>query len=162
MSDAATRIHLKSGVNNIDLNGDGIPDIVFSAIYDNNTSHPGATLSIYIRQNNTWYIVPVPDDGFLWTDLKLSASVLKIAGIELYRYKGKVYLVRALKDTGQAGRGDPADSSPVKFSRFLLANNDDDPGTAVFYWESAGMYITKDSFDDVDEAFKCLEMDKFK
>lgn len=163
VSEAATRIHLKSGVNNIDLNSDGIPDVVFSAIYDNNTSHPGSTLSIYIRQNNTWYIVPVPDDnGFTWTDLKLSASVLKITGIELYRYKGKAYLVRALKDSGQAGRGDLTDSSPVKFSRFLLANNNDDPGTSVFYWESAGVYITKDSFYDVDEAFKYLEMEKFK
>ncbi|WP_227508917.1 carbapenem self-resistance protein CarG family protein [Klebsiella aerogenes] len=163
ISQANSQIHLKPGGNNIDLNGDGIPDVVFSAIYDNNTSHPGATLSIYIRQKNNWYIVPVPDDdGFIWTDLKLSASVIKIAGVELYRYKSKVYLVRAVKDAGQAEHEDLTDSSRVKFSRFLLAHNNDDPGTATFYWESAGVYITKDSFDDVDEAFKCLEMENFK
>lgn len=163
ISQANSRIHLKTGVNNIDLNGDGIPDVVFSAIYDNNTSHPATTLSIYIRQKNTWYIVPVPDDdGFIWTDLKLSASVLKIAGVELYRYKSKVYLVRAVKDSGHAEREDLTDSSRVKFSRFLLAHNNDDPGTAIFYWESAGVYITKNSFDDVDEAFKHLEMEDFR
>ncbi|MCL6723092.1 carbapenem self-resistance protein CarG family protein [Enterobacter ludwigii] len=162
MSQTDTRIHLKQGVNSIDLNGDGIPDAVFSAIYDNNTSHPGATLSIFIRQKNAWYIVPVPDDdGFTWTDLKLSASVLKIAGVELYHKKGRVYLIRAVKYTGRTGRGDLTDKSPVKFSRFLLADNNDDPGTAVFYWEAAGVYITKDTFDNVDEAFKRLDMEKF-
>lgn len=162
MSQADTRIHLKSGVNNIDLNGDGVPDAVFSATYDNNTSHPGATLSIFIRQKNAWYIVPVPDDdGFTWTDLKLSASVLKIAGVELHHYKSRVCLIRAVKYAGSAGRGDLTDKSPVKFSLFRLADNNDDPGTAVFYWEASGVYITQDAFDDVDQAFKRLDMEKF-
>ncbi|MEL7696481.1 MULTISPECIES: carbapenem self-resistance protein CarG family protein [Pantoea] len=161
LSQVNTRIDLNSGLNSIDLNSDGIADAVFSATYDNNTSHPSETLSIFIRQGENWFIVPVPDDeGFTWTDLKLSASALKVGGIELHRDKDKIYLIRAVKYA--EGGGDLTDKSPVKFSRFRLEENRSDPGTSVFYWESAGLYLTEQNFDDVDEAFQHLEMEKFR
>ncbi|WP_067436275.1 carbapenem self-resistance protein CarG family protein [Duffyella gerundensis] len=160
---ADTHIHLKKGLNSIDLNGDGIPDTVFSATYDNNTSHPSETLNIFISQEKNWLIVPVPDDdGFTWTDLRLSASILKISGTELHRYKGRVYLIRAAKYAGSGGGGDLTDKSRVRFSRFRLEQNNDDPGTSVFYWDPAGIYLTEQTFDEVNEAFHILDMEKFR
>lgn len=47
---ADTHIYLKKGLNSIDSNGDGIPDAVFSATYDNKTSHPSKTLNIFVSQ----------------------------------------------------------------------------------------------------------------
>ncbi|PWW01040.1 hypothetical protein DES37_1224 [Mangrovibacter plantisponsor] len=163
LSLASTRIHINQGLNSIDLNGDGVPDAVFFAIYDNNTSHPSETLSIFIRQKNTWFIVPVPDDdGFTWTDLKLSASALRVGGIELHRYKGQVYLVRAVKYAGSDGSGDFTDKLRVKFSRFRLEESNSDPGTSVFFWAPAGVYLTARAVDDVDEAFKTINMEEFR
>ncbi len=160
---ADSRIYLKKGLNSIDLNEDGIPDTVFSATYDNNTSHPSDTLNIFIRQGKNWLIVPVPDgDGFTWTDLKLSASTVKITGTELHRYKGHVYLIRAIKYAGSAGGGDLTDKTRVRFSRFWLEENNDDPGTSVFYWGQAGTYLSEQTFDEVDEAFQILDMEKFR
>lgn len=163
IAQANTRIHLNKGLNSIDLNCDGIPDAVFSATYDNNTSHPNDTLNTFIQQGNTWWIVPVPDDdGFTWTDLKLSASALKVGGIELHRYKGKVYLIRAVKFVESSDDGDLTDKTRVKFSRFRLGKSNDDPGTPAFYWGAAGVYSTARTFESVDEAFQVLDMEKFR
>lgn len=162
-SHADSRIYLKKGLNSIDLNDDGIPDTVFSATYDNNTSHPSDTLNIFIRQGKNWFIVPVPDDdGFTWTDLRLSASTIKVSGTELHRYKGCVYLIRAIKYAGSSGGRDLTDKTQVRFSRFRLEENNDDPGTSVFYWGPAGIYLSKQTFDEVNEAFQILDMEKFR
>ncbi|CAI1827011.1 Uncharacterised protein [Serratia marcescens] len=163
IAQANARIHLSKGLNSIDLNGDGISDAVFSATYDNNTSHPNETLNIFIRQGQTWLIVPVPDDdGFTWTDLKLSASALKVGCIELHRYQGKVYLVRAVKFVESSDDGDLTDKTRVKFSRFRLEESNDDPGTPAFYWGAAGVYSTEHTFETVDEAFQTLDMERFR
>ncbi|MFV9670298.1 carbapenem self-resistance protein CarG family protein [Pantoea sp. KXB25] len=162
-SQTDTRLYLNTGLNSLDLNNDGIPDAIFAATYDNNTSHPSETLNIFIRQEKNWFIVPIPDDeGFTWTDLRLSASTLKVSGTELHRYKQHVYVVRATKYAGSSGNEDVTDTLPVRFSRFRLEENSDDPGTSVFYWAPAGSYLTKQTFDDVDKAFKTLDMEKFR
>lgn len=155
-----TRIHLKTGVNNIDLNNDGIADTLFMATYDNNTSHPSETLTVFVKSGKNWFIVPVPDDdGFTLADFRLSGSALKVNGVELHRFKGVAYLIRGVK---YAGNGDITDSSKVKFSRYRLAGNNDDPGTSAFYWEAAGSYLTEQTFNSVDDAFQTLTMERFR
>lgn len=158
-----TRINLKEGINSIDLNNDGIPDNVFMATYDNNTSHPSQTITVFVNQGKNWFILPVPDDdGFTWADLRLSASTLKVSGFELHRYKNHVYLVRALKYAGKTGSEDISDKSRVKFSRYCLVENHTDPGTSVYNWDVAGSFITENTFNDVDEAFQSLSMEAFR
>lgn len=158
-----TRINLKEGVNSIDLNNDGVPDNVFMAIYDNNTSHPSQTLTVFVNQGKHWFILPVPDDdGFTWADFRLSASALKISGFELHRYKSHVYLVRALKYAGETGSEDISDVSRVKFLRYRLAENHTDPGTSVYDWNAAGSFVTEKKYNDVDEAFQSLSMEAFR
>ncbi|CCJ72192.1 CpmJ protein [Cronobacter condimenti 1330] len=46
-----TPVALKDGPNTLDLNQDGIADLLLSATYDNNTSHPSSTLTIYIQKD---------------------------------------------------------------------------------------------------------------
>lgn len=158
-----SRIALKEGENRIDLNNDGIPDIVFSATYDNNTSHPSQTLTVFIRRDNNWFIVPLPDgDGFTWADFRLSASTLKIDGFELHRDKGTLYLIRAAKYAGKNGISDLTDQSQVTFSRYRMAESHDDPGISLFHWEPAGSYISDMTFNDVDDAFQLMKMEKFR
>ncbi len=160
LSQNDTRIHLKIGVNNIDLNNDGIADTLFMATYDNNTSHPSETLTVFVKTGENWFIVPVPDDdGFTLADFRLSGSALKVNGVELHRFKGIAYLIRAVK---YAADGDITDGSKVTFSRYKLAENNDDPGTSVFYWEAAGSYLTEQIFNSVDDAFQTLAMEKFR
>ncbi|WP_430914156.1 carbapenem self-resistance protein CarG family protein [Pantoea eucrina] len=120
-------------------------------------------LLTFLSARKSWLIVPVPDDDdFTWTDLRLSASTLKISGTELHRYEGRFYLIRATKYVGSDGDGDLTDKSRVRFSRFRLVQNNDDPGTSVFYWDPAGIYLTEQTFDDVNEAFQILDMEKFR
>ncbi|STQ59863.1 carbapenem self-resistance protein CarG family protein [Pseudescherichia vulneris] len=155
-----TRVHLKTGVNTIDLNNDGTADTVFMATYDNNTSHPSETLTVFVKTGKSWFIVPVPDDeGFILADFRLSGSALKVNGVELHQLNGIVYLIRGVK---YAANGDITDGSKVKFSRYSLAANNDDPGTSAFYWEAAGSYLTEQIFNSVDDAFQTLAMEKFR
>lgn len=155
-----TRIHLKTGVNNIDLNNDGIADSIFMATYDNNTSHPNETFTVFVKSGKNWFIVPVPDDdGFTLADFRLSGSALRVNSVELHRFKGIAYLIRGVK---YAGNGDISDSSKVKFSRYKLATSNNDPGTSAFYWEAAGSYLTAQIFNSVDDAFQTLNMEMFR
>ncbi|WAH61549.1 hypothetical protein LZ023_37705 (plasmid) [Pseudomonas silvicola] len=90
----ATRVGLLAGANNIDLNQDGIPDLLVSATFDNNTSHPSQTLSAFINKNGNWFILPVPDDdGFTWSDFRLAGSSDKIIGFELHNIRAFYYLI---------------------------------------------------------------------
>jgi len=155
-----TRIHLKTGINNFDLNNDGIADSIFMATYDNNTSHPSETLTVFVKSGKNWFIVPVPDDdGFTLADFKLSGSALRVNSVELHRFKGIAYLIRGVK---YAGNGDISDRSKVKFTRYRLVSNNDDPGTSAFYWEAAGSYFTAQLFNSVDDAFQTLSMETFR
>lgn len=82
-----SKVMLKKGVNMLDVNGDGLKDIVIDAIFDNNTSHPNHTMTIFIKNKNGEYnIIPVPNDtGFTWSDFSLSASTIKITNYQLYK-----------------------------------------------------------------------------
>ena len=157
-----TRIHLNKGMTSFDLKNDGISVTVFSATYDNNTSHPSDTLNVFIKKGKNWFILPVPDDdGFTWTNFRLSASTLQISGYELHRYKRRIYIIRAVKYTSNSGDGDLTDKLRVRFSRFRLEENTNDPGTSVYYWAPAGIYHTEQTFEEVNQAFQTLDMEKF-
>ncbi|EOC0210273.1 carbapenem self-resistance protein CarG family protein [Cronobacter dublinensis] len=157
-----TPVALKDGPNMLDLNQDGIADLLLSATYDNNTSHPSSTLTIYIQKDHAWLIVPVPDgEGFTWSDFRLSASTTKISGYELYQANHIFYLVSAVKVADASESADLTDATAVTFTRYRIASNTQDPGVSAFFWQPAGTYTTDTSFNDIDDAFRTLNMDKF-
>ncbi|MEB8681013.1 CpmJ protein [Cronobacter malonaticus] len=158
----AVPVALKDGPNTLDINQDGANDLIFSATYDNNTSHPSSTLTVYIQKDHAWLIVPVPDDdGFTWSDFRLSASTTKISGYEPYQVNHIFYLVRAVKIAESSESTDLTDATKVKFTRYRIASNSTDPGVAAFFWQPSGSYVTDAAYSDVDDAFRTLNMDKF-
>ncbi|ORM62818.1 CpmJ protein [Pantoea rodasii] len=160
---AATRVELLAGANNIDLNQDGVPDLLVSATFDNNTSHPSQTLSAFINKNGNWYILPVPDDdGFTWSDFRLAGSSDKIIGFELHNIQGVYYLIRAMKFSSNQDNDDMTEAAKIKFSRYRVAESSEEPGAPVFYWQLSGSYTTSQTYDDVDQAFAQLKIDEFK
>lgn len=163
MSNSSTLVMLKGGQNNIDLNNNGITDIIFLASFDNNTSHPNRTATIFMKDNKKWSIIPTPDDnGFIWSDFSLSASMVKISDFELHQYKNHYYMVKGKKFIDNNNSGDLSDNTQIKFIRYKIANNEVDPGVSNLYWQPTGSYITIEKYLNVDDAFKFLDMALFK
>lgn len=147
-------VRLKEGINYLDVNGDGIKDLVISAQFDNNTSHINHAMTIYIRKPDGGYsIVPVPDDsGFSWFDFSLSASVIQISSYQLYQAARGYYIVRADKLTGGEYGDDAAERLPVKFTRYALAENHDIPGQPLYTWQQRAVWISAQRYEDADQA----------
>lgn len=157
-------VSLKNGINLIDINADGVKDIIFSACYDNNTSHPSQTITVFIKNIYGGYnIVPYPEaSGFTWSDFSLSASTTKIYGYKLIRSKNKYFMVSAEKFVTAQNSSDVSDSMRVKVNRYIMVESRNDPGVPAFQWNQAGSYITKENYNDVDDALKKIKMDAFK
>lgn len=157
-------VSLKNGMNLIDINADGVKDIVFSATYDNNTSHPSHTVTVFIKNIHGGYnIVPYPEaNSFTWSDFSLSASTTKIYGYKLVRLKNKYFMVSAEKFVTAQNSSDVSDSMRVKVNRYIMVETRDDPGVPTFQWNQAGSYITKEKYNDVDDALMKIKMDSFK
>ncbi|MGK3114737.1 carbapenem self-resistance protein CarG family protein [Candidatus Pantoea formicae] len=162
-ADLTTQVVFPTGASNIDLNHDGVPDLLVSAAFDNNTSHPSQTLSAFINKNGNWYILPVPDDdGFTWSDFRLAGSSDKIIGFELHNIHGAYFLIRAEKYAADHSSEDLTEEAKIKFSKYRVAESSEEPGAPVFYWQLSGSYITSEPYFDVDEAFKKLDVTAFK
>ncbi|EKT62918.1 carbapenem self-resistance protein CarG family protein [Providencia burhodogranariea] len=160
---SSTLVKLKDGHNYIDLNGNGTKDIVFFASFDNNTSHPNHTATFFMRKNNRWSIILVPDDdGFVWSDFSLSASMTKIVDFELHQYKNTYFMIKGIKFSELYNRSDLTDYTKIKFTRYKIVSNHTDPGVPELYWQPTGSYLTNEKYLNVDEAFKLLDMSKFK
>lgn len=158
---SSTLIKLYDGPNYIDLNNNGTKDIVFLATFENNTSHPNHTATIFIQKNNKWSIILLPDDdGFVWSDFSLSASMIKITDFELHKYNNNYYMVNGVKFLDDNNQ-DLADYTKIKFTRYKLSSNEIDPGVPEFFWQSAGSYITNDKYLNVGDAFNFLDIGLF-
>lgn len=143
----------------IDINGDSIQDLVIYAKFDNNTSHPNKTMSIFIRNKNGGYnIVPVPHDaGFTWFDFSLSASTIKITDYRLYKKVNGYFIISAYKLADENGE-DISNKLQVKFTRYDIQTNHESPGIPLFYWDITKAYVTKERYDDIDDAFNNVDV----
>ncbi|MDX5630760.1 MULTISPECIES: spore coat protein CotH [unclassified Brenneria] len=155
-----SNVLLRDGINRIDLNGDGVDDLLLRAVFDNNTSHPVNTLTIFIKdRRGNDNIVPVPDDaGFTWVDFSLSASVIKVTDYALYKEKGRYYMVSANKISDKRSGEDISDALPVRFVRYELKENDDDPGVPAYFWDYISASVTAKKYLSVDDAFPELNV----
>ena len=157
-------VSLKNGINLIDINADGMKDIIFSASYDNNTSHPSQTINVFVKNKHGGYnIVPYPEaSGFTWADVSLSASTTKIYDYKLIKSRNKYFMVSAEKFITAKNNGDITDLTRVKMNRYIIVEGGNDPGIPAFQWNQAGSYVTKEKYNDVDDALKNINMDDFK
>ncbi|WP_249215757.1 integrin alpha [Citrobacter sp. JGM124] len=159
-----SRVTLKDGINQLDINGDGIVDLVIGSRFENNTSHPNNTMTIFIKnQQGKYYIVPVPNDlGFTWSDFILSASTVKISDYSLYKKKSGYFIISANKVTGGQYGDDMADALPVKFIRYDMSPYQDSPGVPPYSWEYTSAYTSTERYLDIDEAFKHFSIERLK
>lgn len=159
----ASKVTLKQGVNLLDINSDNGTDIVIYGIFDNNTSHPNKTMTILIKNNHEYNIVPLPHgEGFTWSDFSLSASTIKISDYQLYQQDNRYFIVSAYKVMSEDNGQDISDNLPVKFSRYDIKLNNDDPGVSRYHWELSKSYVTKTNYIDTDEAFNHLDLSQLQ
>ncbi|MGF7483718.1 carbapenem self-resistance protein CarG family protein [Providencia sp. SP181] len=162
LSHGYSAIKLNDGINYLTLKDDNATIIIFSAIFNNNTSHSNHTVTFFVKNNNNWSIIPSPDDnGFIWSDFILSASGIKIANFRLYKNKDQYYIVKGVKVTSHSHE-DLTDSTKVNFTGYKLSTNQSDPGVSNYFWLFLGSYITNDTYIDIDDAFNFLDMRFFK
>ncbi|MCC8423226.1 carbapenem self-resistance protein CarG family protein [Photorhabdus thracensis] len=149
-SHCGNKVNLKDGINLIDLNGDGKKDVVFYAKFENNTSHPSNTLTVFIKnESGKFNIVPLPNDtGFTWFDFKLSASEIKVQDYELRVKNGVYYIILSIKQK----KGDIFESSPIEFIIYKMAYNDADAGISDYYWAYFDKFVTKRKYKSVNHA----------
>jgi hypothetical protein len=144
------KVNMADGINYIDLNGDGKKDMLVYAKFDNNTTHPSQTLTIFMKnKNNKYIIVPLPnDDGFTWYDFKLSASEMKTQDYELKIKEGAYYMIYSKKRNGN----DIFGKYPVEFTRYDIKYNNEDAGISTYYWDYTHSYVTKNKYNNVSDA----------
>lgn len=164
LADRATKVTLKDGTNLLDINGDGVDDLIVYSQFENNTSHPNNTMTIFmIDPKGKHHILPVANDiGFTWSDFILSASTIKISDYALYKKTDGYYIVSAHKLTGGEHGEDVSDDLPVKFTRYDINSYQDAPGVPPYFWEYRGAYITKEKYHDIDDAFPHFTNDMIK
>ncbi|SFN75449.1 carbapenem self-resistance protein CarG family protein [Xenorhabdus japonica] len=146
-----SKVNLNNGANFLDLNGDGKKDVVFYAEFENNTSHPSNTLTIFIKNKDKIFnIIPVPNDNtFTWFDFKLSSSEIKIQDYELRVKNGTYYMILSKK---KINKEDVFGESPVEFITYEIKYNNEDAGISDYYWDYVNEFITKNKYKSVSDA----------
>ncbi|MCS3429714.1 carbapenem self-resistance protein CarG family protein [Klebsiella sp. BIGb0407] len=159
-----SKVTLREGVNMLDINGDGIKDLVVYSKFENNTSHPNQTMTIFVvDRQGKYHILPVANDtGFTWSDFILSASTIKIADYALYKKQKGYFIVSAQKKAGGKYGDDMSDALPVKFTRYDMNTDQNAPGVPLYSWEHKSSYVTTEKYPDTDEAFKHFQIEKLK
>ncbi|KUI96591.1 carbapenem self-resistance protein CarG family protein [Vibrio sp. MEBiC08052] len=148
---AATFFELNSGLNHLDLNSDGILDAVFYSRFDNNTSHPDPTLSVYIKDSDATYsIVPTPaGDRFTLFGINVSVSNILVRSFGFIKTSKQVYLVVAVKS------GDsPHLKQFFKFKLYQIEKNLEHPGIPLYGWTQVGEKISKNKYMSADVAIR--------
>lgn len=148
---AAHFFELNNGLNHLDLNSDGIADTVFYSRFDNNTSHPDPTLSVYIKNNDSTYsIVPTPaGDRFTLLGINVSVSNILLRSFGFIKTPNKVYLVAAVKS------GDsPHLKQLFKFKLYQIENNLEHPGVPLYGWAQIDEKISKNKYMSADVAIR--------
>ena len=160
----SSRVTLREGVNTLDINGDGLNDLVVYSKFENNTSHPNQTMTIFVvDRQKKYHILPVANDtGFTWSDFILAASTIKIADYALYKKQKGYFIVSARKLGGGKNGDDMSDNLPVKFTRYDMNTDQNTPGVPLYSWEYKSAYITAEKYPDIDEAFKHFQPERLK
>ncbi|AUH00098.1 CpmJ protein [Prodigiosinella confusarubida] len=149
---ALTPVTLKNGVNQLDINQDGLKDYVVLAQFDNNTSHPNLGLTFFIHRPDGGYsIMPVTNSSeFTWFDYRLSASAdFLVQDNRLFKIKKHYYLVTARKT-----EEDLFDVGKVSLTIYRFKVSRDDPGVPLYEWSMSKTVTAQRSYQSADEAYQ--------
>jgi hypothetical protein len=154
-------IKLKNGINYVDINGDGIKDIIMKGYRGHITAHSFSVYSIYVYKKLEigdlceWQIVSIGGKGgFAGDDIgKYAISthqgadcVLREIRLARFNKNAPYYLVIADRPIGETY----IDSKNVKFTFYKLIYLEDENR---FVYEKDKELYSKNKYCDVDEAF---------
>ena len=157
-----TTVPLRNGPNDIDIDGDGLVDVVFVALRDNFNAHSYDLVTFYRRGNRdepAWQLVPFdglglnsqPDGDSFRTHYGADCQLRGIAVVRKAASPGEpVTVVVGERDFGQSY----ADTARVTFVVYRLVRNDAGiPGSPPLYFQPDRTIEAKSKYCDVNEAF---------
>jgi hypothetical protein len=157
-------ISLRNGTNEIDINGDGLKDLIFIAWRENYNAHGFDIFSFYlqfksdIRPKEKWYLVPffnesgVPSREYLGTEMGADCILTDLRVIRPRSPKNApVTIVIGARDFGESY----ADKASVTFLIYELRyNKAGSPGAPPYYFQQAKTIQGQNKFCDINEAFQ--------
>jgi hypothetical protein len=156
-------VPLRNGPNDIDIDGDGRPDLVFVAWRDNSNAHGYERVSFYRRGNTDdpkWQVVPFegmdnglsgqPDADSFRTNQGADCMLRGMAVVRKPSAGEPITVVVGERDFGQSY----ADAANVKFVVYSITRNDKSiPGWPAVYFQRDRTIEAKSKHCDVNEAF---------
>jgi len=152
-----TVVPLNFGPNKVDMNGDGVNDVIFLGRRENFNAHGFTTFTFYIDTDNTWYIVPFDNKKDAEEKEYLSTSEGADGFLQDIRVlvpdsssNAPTTIVVGVRDFGESF----ADAAPVKFIIYQLTRNDEGiPGWPPFYFQETQTIHGRKKYNDINQAF---------
>ncbi|MDD5543021.1 MAG: hypothetical protein PHX83_07575 [Acidobacteriia bacterium] len=159
-------IPLRNGPNEIDINGDGLKDLIFIAWRENYNAHGFDIITFYlqvksdhdIQPKEEWYLVPffdeggVPDKTSLKTEMGADCILSDIRVIRpVSPKKGPVTIVVGIRDLGESY----ADEASIKFLVYELRYTKEGiPGKPPYYFQQSKTIPGQEKYCDINNAFQ--------
>lgn len=157
-------IALRNGSNEIDINGDGLKDLIFIAWRENYNAHGFDMFTFYlqvtsdIRPKEKWYLVPffdekgVPNKTSLTTAMGADCVLSDIRVIRPVSPKNApVTVVIGTRDFGESY----ADEASVKFLVYELRHTEEGlPGEPPYYFQQSKTIPGQGKYCDINKAFQ--------
>ncbi|MBU2708422.1 hypothetical protein KCM76_20685 [Zooshikella marina] len=144
-------IKLKNGSNQLDLNGDGVKDIVFKGMFDNNTSFVNYSYTFFIKTKyNDFIHVPIGEShsDIIYWDGRLSGIGYLYQDLKLIKFKSILLLVTAVKENHGS-----FDKEKGLLSFYFLKKGAQHPGQIPYQWIRYNSKHSENKYYSVDEAF---------
>lgn len=142
-------IKLEYGVNLIDFNGDGVPDVVIKSRRSLNDSPPVDMVTVYIKGNDQKvYIVPsIYDNALSLYNNKIKATDIIISDFKFIEKKDRIVLLSAEKIGNNLQK-----PTPVRFSNYEISEKK--KGEEIqFKWQFKTYCVTELSYLSIEDAY---------
>ena len=142
-----------NGITQLDLLGNGTPSMTVVGKRENFNAHSFDVVSLYVRVDRRWEIVPFFDAGKEQDQLASSGGAdCLLHDFRFFRRKphAPLELVVADRDDGDSF----VDVRPVTFRRYALVRNvDSEPGAPAWSFQWRATRVSEKSYCDVGDAF---------